>query len=143
MRKIYRHIPIISYVGEYKLKHSRLVLDLYKLEDVDKALAEEVSKRIKAKFNITDEFSDIYSINGTSDKLNTIALENAKYLLDTLDEGIGADDGHYDYFPDLVEQFRQLCEQTDNQALYNRTVEQVKKHRQYNDEDEEVEFDLL
>jgi len=141
----YETLYIVSYVGEYNLKHSRLLIAVDELEEYSKVLYSFAMSQIRVAFDIDDNYiSDVHSISGTIAQLKEYAIENSKYLFELLNQpyGVGADDGHYDYFPDLVDQFKQLCKQTDMNALYNETIDNLKKHHEYN-ECEEVEFDRL
>ena len=141
----YKTIYIVSYVGEYELKKSRKIIQVDSIEDFDKELYEIISKHLQKRFSISEDYISFLSyISGTEEQLRKIAFENSKYLYDILEEpyGVGADDGHFDYFPDLVDQFRQLCEQIGEIELYNLTIRDLKEHYEYN-ECEEVTFDKL
>ena len=141
----YKTTYIISYVGEYNLKHSKVTLDLNQLEDFDKELFNQAMINIKKRFNIDDDYiSCVIEINAKQSKALQIVNDNKDYLFYLLNKpyGIGADDGHYDYFPDLVEQFKQLCLAFDTKEIYNETIKQLKEHEEYK-ECEEVEFEVI
>jgi len=135
--KTNKEIYIISYVGEYELKHSRLLIDIQALEDYNKQLYTQIMQT----FDESAQY--LYSISGTEEQLREYAHENRDYLFELLNgDKIGADDGHYDYFPDLVDQFRQLCKQTNQKHMYNRTIDKLKGSNRYYD-DEEIVFERL
>ena len=144
----YQEIYVISYVGEYTLKHAKILANIFDLEEFDTSfdtdLANTIRKTVKKVFNIEEEFTFISRLSGTNSELKKIAFENSEYLIELLDQpyGIGADDGHFDYYPDLVDQFRQLCVKINEIELYNETIKKIKAHKEYS-EDEEVEFEEL
>ncbi len=146
MNETYKTIYIISYVGEYQLKHARRIASISAIEEFDKALAETMAQTIIKKLDSGrgDYIDNLSYLSGTDDQLMEYAYDNSKYLFELLDGpyGIGADDGHYDYFPDLVDQFRQLCEQLKLPKLYNKTVMELSKHREYKD-DAEIVFETI
>ncbi len=141
----YNDIFIISYVGEYALQHVRLVIDFDALECFDESIAKDFRREINNCFDQRENtyISDLYCIHGTNERLKEIAFANSEHLIKLLDRGIGADDGHFDYYPDLVDQFRQLCVKINEIELYNETIKKIKAHKEYSDEDEEVEFEEL
>ena len=139
------YVYILSYMGEYKLKSARLVIDFDALEefhrDVEKMFRVKTTKILK--LNENEFISKLYIIAGNHKTLKKIAEENSEYILALLDApyGIGADDGHFDYFPDLVDQFRQLCKFILENDLYNKTIDKIKAHDEY--KDSEVVFKRL
>jgi len=139
MNEVYKTIYVYSYVGEYELKQSTPVIDFYDLEEFNKELHTLTLKTLQ----LEEEPCYLHKI--TSKDFHAVASENSMYILSLLDRpyGVGADDGHYDYFPDLVDQFRQLCEQTDNAKLYNLTIKLIRSHKEYNAKDEEITFEEI
>ena len=145
MENKFKDVYITSYIGEHALQHARLVIDFDALESFDASIAEDFRREINLCLDQKEDtyISDLYCVQGTDERLKEIAIANSELLIEQLDRGIGADDGHFDYFPDLVDQFRQLCEKINAIELYNETIKKIRAHEEYSDEDEEVEFDDL
>jgi len=141
--KIYKEIYIVSFVGEYELKHARPIIDFFSLSEYSKELHALVVKHVQTHSSIDEDYiSYLHYMSGTDEELKKKAFDNAEYLIEVLNNGVGADDGHYDYFPDLVEQFKQLCQQLNLRDLHNETVKKLKEHDEYKDCDE-VDFELI
>ncbi|KKK62814.1 hypothetical protein LCGC14_3000580 [marine sediment metagenome] len=71
--------------------------------------------------------ADVFYLSGTSDEFLAFArrwADSIKWEFDNL----GGDDSTYDYFPDYVDGFRQLCQALDATGLYKDTVANITRY---------------
>ena len=123
--------------GERNFSKERTLFDQFQISE---AFGEEVAFEMSQQFaklaNIDlNEYADLTFVeineDAIEDELNDLKFE----LLDQLDV-VGADDDQYDYIPDLVYAFEQICRELNAIDFYNRVIEEVNEKLNYEEEDE-------
>jgi len=121
----YETIYIIRlYNGERNFTRERTTFDNYETEEL---LGEKRAKELcveyltKAKLDTSNDYTDITNV-----RINTLDLNNElnKLKLEILEQAktvSGADDT-YDYFPNLVFAFYQICIKTNSIPFYNTII---------------------
>ena len=141
MEKKYEEVYIERYLdGERNFKNERTVFDENETESL---LGEEKAYEIfliyakKAKIPL-QKFIAMRNI--TRIQINTLDLDNElnklKAELIEQTETVGGDDDAYDYFPDLVYAFNQICEKFNRLDIYNQTAVELNKLLDYEEDDE-------
>lgn len=138
----YEKIYLIRYNnGERNFKHERTVFDYYQIEELmgEKRTNELILEFLKkAKLDTSNLYVDITKISFNAldidNELNKLANEIYKHS-----ETVSGDDDTYDYFPDLIYAFEQICESLKQDAFYNKVVLKLNKILEY-DEDDELKF---
>ena len=125
--------------GERNFKREHTVFDSFETEDL---LGEEKAFEIyqlyaeKAKLFIQDSLCvDItriqINLNDLDNELNALANEVYEHS-----KRVGGDDDSYDYFPDLVYAFRQICQAVKRFDVYNEVAMTLNERLNYNEDDE-------
>jgi len=121
----FKDIYIIRYLnGERNFFNERTAFNFYETEQL---LGEEKTFQIAALFK--DKISD-YPLDSQADITRiTLDLNNLNKELDKLSKEIyehsktvSGDDDVFDYFPDLIYAFYQICEQLNRLDYYNKVI---------------------
>jgi hypothetical protein len=116
------------------------------LNDDEILIKEEFQKRgYYKKFNYND-IEEFIKNHGDPDHLYITRIDIQEEILDdwikTFSEylknesdNVGGDDSYYDYFPDIVNIFNNICVELDKKEIYNETLRYMKENR-YSDDDE-------
>lgn len=127
----YEEVYLYRYQSDEAFKKEHIVYDEYETEEL---LGEEQAKKIAkiyyAKANILEEDG----VNVTRISVNTLDLDNELKALQAeileISKTVSGDDDYYDYFPDKVNAFCQVCEHFKKVAFYNETVKILNKTRE-------------
>ena len=118
---------------ERNFKRERTAFNAFEVEELlGEQTAFDIYTMFAKKLNIKDKsIKDITVIS-----INIHDLDNElKALQNELYEQaktVSGDDDAYDYFPDLVYAFAQICEEFDRKDIYNETVERLNELLEYN-----------
>ena len=132
----YEELYIVRYLnGERNFRREITVYDHYRTEEVFgdkeamsicKLYADQIAKTNKAftGYAFNDYVFDITTIQFDLKNLGQQLSRLANELI-IQSENVGGDDDSYDYFPDLVFAFQQVCEHFDKKELFNETADLV------------------
>jgi len=134
----YRTIVIERYNnGERNFKHERTAFDAFEAEEL---LGEQDAFKIYDMFVRKLNIESKIMKDLTTLSINIRDLDNElKTLQDELykqAESVSGDDDAYDYFPDLVYAFEQICKDVERKDIYNETADKLNEILEYNTEDE-------
>jgi hypothetical protein len=141
----YKDIYIERYNnGERNFSRERTVFDYYETQELmgeDKAnkvafeYYKEAFGEAKAKQIVRNHYTDITRVAFDLDNL----APKIKIFADELIEQattVGGDDDSFDYFPDLVFAFKQICEAVGYNETYKEIVSILNKQLEYEPDDE-------
>ena len=135
----YETIYIVRYNnGERNFKHERTTLDSYQVDDFfgeerDSANTRNLYyERLKElapyayEYIDKDAFCDITHIGYTVGEEDAFVKDLSIELLEH-SKSVGGDDDTYDYFPDLVWAFEQICRRFKKTGVYNTVIAELNK----------------
>ena len=128
----YEEVYFLRYnSGEREFKHEHVVIDQYELDEFfGEVAAQDVRKiyietlKIKAPYAfdiINDTQVDVSYISINVNALDSELNKLAKAILEQALE-VSGDDDVYDYFPDLVFAFYQICDRYKRFDIYNDVI---------------------
>jgi hypothetical protein len=121
--------------GERNFKRERTVFDFFEIEELlgvtrTNELLKELCDRAQIAFemgvNLTEVQVDLDKIDEDIEQLN-------KEVIEKMGE-VSGDDDAYDYFPDLLAAFEQVCVQLNKKEVYLKTYEIYEKSEAYADQ---------
>jgi hypothetical protein len=135
----YKDIYLTRYLnGERNFKREHKVFDYYETEELtgEKAIDIANTYYLSAFGDTNDSFPDITRIQIDLEHLDE---EISKLFVEVIEhsETVSGDDDVFDYFPDLVWAFKQICLAVDKIEVYERLVYILyeNKYEDYKDED--------
>jgi hypothetical protein len=133
----YKDVYIARYNnGDYNFSHEETVFNEYEVAELmGDEFAAKVLKDIAKKANLVEnENIDITRISLDEDDIEN-ELKKLEIELYKFNESVSGDDSYYDYFPDIVYAFQQICEAFNKREVYERVIEYLNRFR----EDEKFE----
>ena len=116
----YKTVYIVRYLnGERNFRNERTVFDNFQIEELmGEERAQEICQELNKKANLEAENNDITSISIKPSEAEE-KLIGLKGELIGQASTVGGDDDSFDYFPDLVFAFEQICKAFNRIDIYN------------------------
>jgi hypothetical protein len=139
MSKTYETIYIARYNLDRTFENEIVTLDSYLIEELLGEQETNVIMRqaqIKAFGDILDkDLSNITQITYEAAALDEFITDLIAELYKQ-SESVSGDDDSYDYFPDLVFAFKQICKATNRQELCEVVIKQINELLEYDEDDD-------
>lgn len=119
--------------GEREFTKERILFDLYDLSEImGETEAEQLLDKICEKLSLKrDGEYYLTSVTLNMGELDKELESLSEQILEAF-ESLGADDDTFDYFPDFVRAFQQICEQTNKKYFFNELIK-ILNEEEYND----------
>ena len=137
--KLFNRIFVVAYNNDFDQPfRTSMVYDGYQLDDLgfnekQKEIAlEYLQKTNDIELYATQDVYQVYTLEGNREQLVRHAEAMAKQIKEMLqDPGFGGDDVYFDYFPDHMYQFRQICSPLGLNKLYKDVIKAIQDSNQY------------
>ena len=127
----YENVYLYRYQDGVAFEREQLVFDHYYTEEL---LGEEQAKTVAKIYYAKANMSERDGVNLSVISLNTLDIDNELKALQAEiiehSKTVSGDNDYYDYFPDKVDAFYQICDHFKKLAFYNETLKILNKTRE-------------